>query len=714
MQVTVSSFTFPADNVANGDYVLRFWYLQSFIDSTNQFVASGSATTGAYFTFDATASGGTVTVDPMTIYSTVDALVPFPQSIQCACQLFRRNSALPITPFLQNGTSSQWVVPSSLGASFSFAQWATYNQAAVLTNPPSDLFYTRTETDQAIEQALDNAALNQDVVIGDYASFAAAVSAIGSTATTLVINQATSVTANTTVPSTLTLKFTRKGSITISNSVTLTVVGPIEADPVQIFFNALSGQGTVSFSGNTLTSFQPEWWGADPTGVADSITHLTACLAAIDTAGGGTLEWGDSTYKTTTSLIVAAASGQHYINIHAEGPVRSILNYAGSTSSQALILNSEKYTKVEGLRVVNTVAKGTTEGIRLYGTAGTGTQTTGAVLERVIVVGFATGLRASNGASSTSSEIAYQSFTAQSCDTGILIDDANAITHKFSLLGIALNTIGLQLDAGSVFIDGGSGSFNGTDFKTTAGQNFDLHAMYTESTTGKALDLTGADATKFTIIGGMLGNGASTPNAHTMVSHSGGKLSMIGVNIGGQVVFVQGNANSFIGMEGCTIIDLNNTYTSIANPDLMAPGFRLTLNAGGLGTFKSIGNTQCNGDFNTIVGQFPSGTGYIAAGATGQGIAVMYDNHRGSAVASATAIIPVGPTFHVTGTTSITSITGTGLPPGSVITLIFDDVLTFTDGSNLVLAGNFVTTAGDSITLRWDGTNFYEMSRSVN
>jgi hypothetical protein len=86
----------------------------------------------------------------------------------------------------------------------------------------------------------------------------------------------------------------------------------------------------------------------------------------------------------------------------------------------------------------------------------------------------------------------------------------------------------------------------------------------------------------------------------------------------------------------------------------------------------------------------------------------------GAAVASAGAITPTGNTFHVTGTTNITSITSTGILSGTTITIIFDGVLTFTDGSNLKLAGNFVTTADDTISLRYDGTNWYEIGRSVN
>lgn len=88
---------------------------------------------------------------------------------------------------------------------------------------------------------------------------------------------------------------------------------------------------------------------------------------------------------------------------------------------------------------------------------------------------------------------------------------------------------------------------------------------------------------------------------------------------------------------------------------------------------------------------------------------------KGADVASATAMpLPTGNVFHVTGTTDITSITSTNFQAGCQITLIFDGVLNFTDGSNLKLAGTFATTADDTITLVYDGTNWYETARSVN
>jgi parallel beta-helix repeat protein len=84
-------------------------------------------------------------------------------------------------------------------------------------------------------------------------------------------------------------------------------------------------------------------------------------------------------------------------------------------------------------------------------------------------------------------------------------------------------------------------------------------------------------------------------------------------------------------------------------------------------------------------------------------------------VASATALtIPQDQdVVIVSGTTTITSVL-VGGHTGRRVTLIFSGILTFTDGSNLLLAGNFVTTANDTITIACDGLNWYEVARSVN
>ncbi len=80
-----------------------------------------------------------------------------------------------------------------------------------------------------------------------------------------------------------------------------------------------------------------------------------------------------------------------------------------------------------------------------------------------------------------------------------------------------------------------------------------------------------------------------------------------------------------------------------------------------------------------------------------------------------TTIIGSGNVFHVTGTTNITTLDNCDADnAGWAVTLIFDGILTFTDGNNLILEGNFVTSAGDTISLVCDGTNWYETSRANN
>ena len=64
------------------------------------------------------------------------------------------------------------------------------------------------------------------------------------------------------------------------------------------------------------------------------------------------------------------------------------------------------------------------------------------------------------------------------------------------------------------------------------------------------------------------------------------------------------------------------------------------------------------------------------------------------------------------GVDAVTSIAG-GVA-GRCVRLIFTGVTTMTDGSNLKMAGNLATTGDDTLTLCSNGTNWYEMARSVN
>jgi len=86
----------------------------------------------------------------------------------------------------------------------------------------------------------------------------------------------------------------------------------------------------------------------------------------------------------------------------------------------------------------------------------------------------------------------------------------------------------------------------------------------------------------------------------------------------------------------------------------------------------------------------------------------------GVVASAATITLPdLAEVVSVTGTTGVTSITA-GLA-GRRVTLVFAGALTVTEGSNLRLAGNFVTDGNsDSITLVSDGVDWIEASRSNN
>jgi hypothetical protein len=68
--------------------------------------------------------------------------------------------------------------------------------------------------------------------------------------------------------------------------------------------------------------------------------------------------------------------------------------------------------------------------------------------------------------------------------------------------------------------------------------------------------------------------------------------------------------------------------------------------------------------------------------------------------------------FRITGTTTITTITA--LRPKRRVTLVFASTAQLTDGSNLKLTANFTGGADRTITLVCDGTNWFEVSRSIN
>lgn len=103
---------------------------------------------------------------------------------------------------------------------------------------------------------------------------------------------------------------------------------------------------------------------------------------------------------------------------------------------------------------------------------------------------------------------------------------------------------------------------------------------------------------------------------------------------------------------------------------------------------------------------------------------VLHDEIKGSDVASANNLAPAvdGGTFHVTGNTQINLIATDRYTSGGRITMIFDSNPTVkhnqaASGANkpILLSGaaDFAATSSDTLTLYYDGSNWYELARTV-
>lgn len=107
-----------------------------------------------------------------------------------------------------------------------------------------------------------------------YASFSAAIDAIGLSNATLLIPNEQVVSANKTVPSNVDLQFVNPGRLSINAGVTVTINGSFNAGLYQIF----SGAGSVVFG--SVKEVYPQWWGAKGDGTTDNTTAITAAYNA--------------------------------------------------------------------------------------------------------------------------------------------------------------------------------------------------------------------------------------------------------------------------------------------------------------------------------------------------------------------------------------------------------------------------------------------------
>lgn len=197
--------------------------------------------------------------------------------------------------------------------------------------------------------------LNNSVgkTIENYTNIQAALTAIGSQTATLTISKDTAVTANTTIPSNVTLKFVYPFKLNISNGVTLTINGGIEAGNYHIFGGVETNGSTANIAGNPLVSkIYARWFGAKLDNKADDTMALNKFFKLF---GSAELVVDNGVAYTTDQLLIAGKWNPSNNNSSKRLTFKnSAINYQGVSGKACIQLFNHQKSVIDGLSVLKT------------------------------------------------------------------------------------------------------------------------------------------------------------------------------------------------------------------------------------------------------------------------------------------------------------------------------------------------------------------------
>lgn len=371
-----------------------------------------------------------------------------------------------------------------------------------------------------------------------------------------------------------------------------------------------SGATTIQDSGFGLFNvYNVKNYGAVGDGSTDDTTAIQAAIDACDNAsgssGGGTVYFPNGSYKITGVIVGSSntssggnANRQSNVSLLGESALHTTINYSGSTSGIAILMQRNKYGNVKNFGIHNAVAKGTTAGLVFAGPSGSsGTQSNGALLEQVGIDSFHNGLVTSQTSAGTSSEITFINLSLSSCDNGFLNTDFNGLDYTFIQLQIFSNTIGINATASGINVFGGSASNNGTDFQFSNGGTTTITGFRSEIA-GQFLNAPGpyAISIRDCLVAGMT---AST----AMVVGTSNHVEIASSIIGGDIK-IGGSSTD------CYVSILNSIIVTASSP------FNFTYGAGGAaaGAYQIKGSWTATTDTATPVA-IPDREGVIASSA---------------------------------------------------------------------------------------------------
>lgn len=173
------------------------------------------------------------------------------------------------------------------------------------------------------------------IAIGNYASLAAAVTAIGSDSTRLLINEAITVAADLVVPANIILERIEPGKITVNPGVTLTITAAPLSDASQWFY----GTGTVIVTGYPQDQ---AWWGNSERIDAGGFHIKSASVLASPYS----LQNVSFTASVGSKALTVALKGIDGNNPSSTNPVNIAFRSATATSATTVIRTITSATSV--------------------------------------------------------------------------------------------------------------------------------------------------------------------------------------------------------------------------------------------------------------------------------------------------------------------------------------------------------------------------------
>jgi hypothetical protein len=400
--------------------------------------------------------------------------------------------------------------------------------------------------------------IGYEIWVGDplYPTFAAAVATLNSAGTNCILRLPAgthAVSADLIVNSNISLKPERGAILTIANTKTLTINGPIDAGLYQVF--ACTSSGKVDFGEGSVEKVYPEWWG-----IATDAATMLAFQAAVNT-GLRVMVTGQYTLDNSASALMLSNTTNAYATLEgAHGWSASWLEFT-STAHPGI-----QYGFTTGLPNI------TIKNLALYGPTGTTAGNFGfyfpaasydaarIVIKDVLIRNWGDdGIRLDGSAG----PILIENAQMMDCKYGITVSTVQDVTIRGGSIHSCL---------GGISIDGGAGTLGGisvydTDIELAAAT---LPALYLKGSYGNVFH-----GLTLAITPGTLSVGDSLVYMDT--GCGGNTFTNLLTNAAGGLnnFYIQGERNTIIGGfhyndttptgDGYFVRN-HGTYTSVINP----------------------------------------------------------------------------------------------------------------------------------------------------